>query len=100
MKDLVGMIPGVGKALKDIDVSNDSFKFVEAIIYSMTNEERENPLIMSGSRRQRIAKGSGTNVQEVNKLLKQFEEMRKMMRTFTNKDQMKNMMRQAPGMRR
>ena len=100
MKDLVGMIPGVGKALKDVDVSNDSFKFVEAIIYSMTKEERENPLVMSGSRRQRIAKGSGTNVQEVNKLLKQFEEMRKMMRTFTNKDQMKSMMRQAPGMRR
>lgn len=100
MKDLVSMIPGVGKALKDVDVSNDSFKFVEAIIYSMTKEERENPLIMSGSRRQRIAKGSGTNVQEVNKLLKQFDEMRKMMRTFTNKDQMKNMMRQAPGMKK
>ena len=99
MKDLVGMIPGVGKALKDIDVSNDSFKHIEAIIHSMTNEERENPQMMSGSRRQRIASGSGTNVQEVNKLLKQFEEMRKMMRAFTNKDQMKNMMRQAPRMR-
>ena len=100
MKDLVGMIPGVGKALKDIDVSNDSFKHIEAIIHSMTNEERENPQVMSGSRRQRIATGSGTNVQEVNKLLKQFEEMRKMMRAFTNKDQMKNMMRQAPNMKR
>ncbi len=100
MKDLVSMIPGVGKALKDIDVSNDSFKHIEAIIHSMTHEERENPQVMSGSRRQRIAKGSGTNIQEVNKLLKQFEEMRKMMRVMTNKDQMKNMMRQAPGMRK
>jgi len=100
MKDLVSMIPGVGKAMKDIDVSNDSFKHIEAIIHSMTNEERENPQLMSGSRRQRIAQGSGTNVQEVNKLLKQFEEMRKMMRAITSKDQMKNMIRQAPGMRR
>ncbi len=100
MKDLVGMIPGVGKAMKDIDVSNDSFKHIEAIIHSMTTQERENPQLISGSRRSRIATGSGTNIQEVNKLLKQFEEMRKMMRMFTNKDQMKNMMRQMPGMRK
>ncbi|MCX6292306.1 MAG: signal recognition particle protein [Bacteroidetes bacterium] len=100
MKDLVGMIPGVGKAIKDIDVSNDSFKHIEAIIHSMTVEERENPQLISGNRRQRIAKGSGTNIQEVNKLLKQFDEMRKMMRMFSNKDQMKNMMRQMPGMRK
>jgi signal recognition particle subunit SRP54 len=100
MKDLVGMIPGVGKAMKDIDVSNDSFKHIEAIIHSMTTEERENPQLISGSRRSRIAAGSGTNVPEVNKLLKQFEEMRKMMRMFSNKDQMKTMMRQMPGMRK
>jgi len=100
MKDLMGMIPGVGKAIKDIDVSNDSFKHIEAIIHSMTIQERENPQLLSGSRRNRIAKGSGTNIQEVNKLLKQFEEMRKMMRMFSNKDQMKNMMRQMPGMRK
>jgi signal recognition particle subunit SRP54 len=100
MKDLVGMIPGVGKAMKDIDISNDSFKHIEAIIHSMTVQERENPQLISGSRRSRIAGGSGTNIQEVNKLLKQFEEMRKMMRMFSNKDQMKNMMRQMPGMRK
>ncbi len=100
MKDLMGMIPGVGKAMKDIDISNDSFKNIEAITHSMTKQERENPQLISGSRRSRIANGSGTNIQEVNKLLKQFEEMRKMMRMFTNKDQMKNMMRQMPGMRK
>jgi len=100
MKDLIGMIPGVGKAMKDIDVSNDSFKHIEAIIHSMTTKERENPQLISGTRRLRIANGSGTTIQDVNKLLKQFEEMRKMMRMFSNKDQMKNMMRQMPGMRR
>jgi signal recognition particle subunit SRP54 len=100
MKDLMGMIPGVGKAVKDIDISNDSFKHIEAIIHSMTKQERENPQLISGNRRARIAAGSGTNVPEVNKLLKQFEEMRKMMRMFSNKDQMKTMMRQMPGMRK
>lgn len=100
MKDLLGMIPGVGKAIRDIDISNDSFKHIEAIIQSMTHQERENPYLINGSRRQRIANGSGTSVQEVNKLLKQFEEMRKMMRVFSNKDQAAKLMRNMPGMRK
>jgi signal recognition particle subunit SRP54 len=94
------MIPGAGKAIKDIDINNDSFKHIEAIIQSMTGEERNNPAILNGSRRQRIAKGSGTSIQEVNKLIKQFDEMRKMMRIFSNKDQAAKMMRSMPGMRR
>ena len=80
IKDLASMIPGVGKALKDVDIDDDAFKGVEAIIYSMTPKERENPDIINGSRRMRIAKGSGTTVQEVNRLLKQFEESKKMMK--------------------
>lgn len=80
VKDLMGMIPGMGKAIKDVDIDDDAFKGVEAIIYSMTPEERENPVILNGSRRKRIADGSGTSIQEVNKLIKQFDEMRKMMR--------------------
>jgi len=100
MKDLLGMIPGAGKAIKDIDINNDSFKHIEAIIQSMTSQERENPTILNGSRRQRIAKGSGTSIQEVNKLIKQFDEMRKMMRIFSNKDQAAKVMRNMPGMRR
>lgn len=100
MKDLMGMIPGVGKAIKDIDISNESFKSIEAIIHSMTMKERENPSLINGSRRQRIATGSGTNIQEVNKLMKQFDEMRKMMKMMSNRDQMKSMMRSMPGMRR
>ncbi len=100
MKDLLGMIPGAGKAIKDIDINNDSFKHIEAIIQSMTFEERNNPAILNGSRRQRIAKGSGTSIQEVNKLIKQFDEMRKMMRIFSNKDQAAKVMRNMPGMRR
>jgi signal recognition particle subunit SRP54 len=83
IKDLMGMIPGVGKAIKDIDIDNDSFKHIEAIIQSMTMEERERPDLLNGSRRKRIASGSGTTVVEVNKLLKQFEDMRKMMKMFT-----------------
>jgi signal recognition particle subunit SRP54 len=94
MKDLVSMIPGVGKAMKDVDVSNDSFKHIEAIIRSMTTNERANPALLNGNRRQRIAKGSGTNVQDVNKLLKQFEEMRKMMKMMSNPVQAAKMMRQ------
>jgi signal recognition particle subunit SRP54 len=100
MKDLVGMIPGIGKAVKDLDVSNDSFKHIEAIIHSMTAKEREDPQLINGNRRSRIAAGSGRTIQEVNKLLKQFDEMRKMMRMMSNKDQMRNMMRQSPGMRK
>lgn len=82
LKDLLGMIPGMGKALKNIDIDDDSFKPIEAIIKSMTPTERENPDIINGSRRQRIAKGSGTSIQQVNQLLKQFNEMRKMMKTM------------------
>ncbi|HEV7230602.1 MAG TPA: signal recognition particle protein [Bacteroidia bacterium] len=96
LKDLVGMIPGVGKALKDVDIKEDAFKSIEAIIHSMTPHERENPDSINGSRKQRIAKGSGTNIQEVNKLMKQFEDTRKMMKMMSNKDQMMKMMRNMP----
>ncbi|MDX5436578.1 MAG: signal recognition particle protein, partial [Pontibacter sp.] len=82
IKDLVGMIPGVGKALKDVEIDENAFKPIEAIIRSMTKEERENPDMISGSRRARIAKGSGTDVQQVNNLMKQFNDMRKMMRSM------------------
>jgi signal recognition particle subunit SRP54 len=83
LKDLASMIPGVGKAIKDIDIDDNAFKNIEAIIFSMTVKERTNPAILNGSRRQRIAKGSGTTVQEVNKLIKQFDETRKMMKMLT-----------------
>ena len=82
IKDLLGMIPGMGKAMKNLDIDDDSFKPIEAIIKSMTPHERENPDIINGSRRNRIAKGSGTSIQQVNQLLKQFNEMRKMMKTM------------------
>ena len=82
IKDLMGMIPGMGKALKGVDVDDDSFKPIEAIIRSMTNEERESPEILNGSRRKRIATGSGTSVQEVNNLIKQFGDMKKLMKTM------------------
>ncbi len=102
VKDLMGMIPGMGKAIKDVDLDDDAFKGVEAIIHSMTPAERENPAIMNGSRRKRIARGAGTDIQEVNKLLKQFEDMRKMMRTMRSggKGKMANMMRNMQGMKR
>jgi signal recognition particle subunit SRP54 len=96
LKDLVGMIPGVGKALKDVDINDNAFKSIEAIIHSMTPFERENPDAINGNRKLRIAKGSGTNIQEVNKLMKQFEETRKMMKMMSNKDQMMKMMRNMP----
>lgn len=83
LKDLAAMIPGVGKAVKDLDIDDDAFKGIEAIIYSMTPKERSNPEILNGSRRQRIAKGSGTSIQEVNKLIKQFDDTRKMMKMMT-----------------
>ncbi len=79
IKDLVSMIPGMGKMVKNLDIDNDSFKGIEAIIQSMTPEERTNPKILNGSRRKRIAKGSGTNIQEVNRLIKQFGDTKKMM---------------------
>jgi signal recognition particle subunit SRP54 len=100
LKDLVGMIPGIGKAMKDVDINDDAFKGIEAIIYSMTPEERENPDMINGSRRLRIAKGSGTNIQEVNKLIKQFDDTRKMMKMMGNKEQMAKLMRSMPQQRR
>lgn len=100
MKDLVGMIPGMGKAMKDVEIGDDAFKGIEAIISSMTPGERENPAIINGNRRKRIAAGSGTSIQEVNKLLNQFDETRKMMKMFTNREQMSKMMRNMPNMRR
>ncbi|MCP1995550.1 signal recognition particle protein [Flavobacterium sp. HSC-61S13] len=80
MKDLVGMIPGVGKALKDVDIEDDAFKHIEAIIHSMTPEERTKPVLLDAKRKARIAKGSGTDIQQVNQLLKQFDQMSKMMK--------------------
>ena len=103
MKDLMGMIPGVGKAMKNMDIPDDAFKGIEAIINSMTMEERKNPAVINGSRRARLAKGSGTNIEAVNKLMKQFEETRKMMKMMGDKTKMKAMMQQmqaAQGMRR
>lgn len=82
LKDLVSMIPGVGRMMKDVDIEDDAFKHIKAIIQSMTKEERSRPEILSGSRRRRIAKGSGRTIQEVNQLLKQFEEMKKMMKSM------------------
>ncbi len=89
LKELAGMIPGVGKALKDVDIDDNAFKSIEAIIQSMTPKERQNPAILNTSRRQRIAKGSGTNIQEVNKLIKQFDQTRKMMKMVTDPKTMK-----------
>lgn len=83
LKDLASMIPGVGKALKNVEIDDNAFKGIEAIIYSMTPRERTNPSILDSSRRMRIAKGSGTNLQDVNRLIKQFDETRKLMRTIT-----------------
>lgn len=97
IKELASMIPGVGKAIKDIDIDDNAFKGIEAIIHSMTEKERVNPSIINGSRRQRIAKGSGTTLQEVNRLLKQFEETRKMMKAATS---IKNPMKMMRNMRR
>lgn len=96
MKDLMGMIPGVGKAMKDIDIQDDAFKSIEAIIQSMTPKEKENPEIINQSRRMRIAKGSGNEITEVNRLIKQFDDMKKMMKQFSNPAQMAKMMRNMP----
>lgn len=100
MKDLMGMIPGVGKAIKDLDIDDNAFKHIEAIINSMTPEERSKPEIINGSRRQRIAKGSGVNITDVNRLMKQFDEMKKMMRLMQDKNAMAKLMRGMPGMKR
>jgi signal recognition particle subunit SRP54 len=99
LKDLMGMIPGMGKMMKDIDIDDNAFKGIEAIIQSMTLKERQNPEVINGSRRKRIADGSGTSIQEVNRLMKQFEDMRKMMKMFTTGGAQK-MMRNMPQMRR
>ncbi len=100
LKDLASMIPGVGKAIKDIDIDDNAFKSIEAIIQSMTPRERTNPEILNTSRRQRIAKGSGTNIQEVNRLIKQFDQTRKMMKMMTGSKMGKMManMPKMPGM--
>ncbi len=98
VKDLMGMMPGMGKALKDVEIEDDAFKYIEAIIYSMTAAERENPEIINGPRKIRIAKGSGTNIQEVNKLMKQFEDTKKMMKMMSNPAKMRQMMKQMKGM--
>lgn len=99
LKELASMIPGVGKAIKDIEIDDNAFKSIEAIIYSMTPKERTNPEILNGTRRQRIAKGSGTNIQEVNRLLKQFDQTRKMMKMVTG-SKMGKMMGAMPKMKR
>jgi signal recognition particle subunit SRP54 len=101
LKDLAAMIPGVGKQLKDVDIDDNAFKNIEAIIYSMTPKERTNPEILNQSRRMRIAKGSGTNIQEVNRLIKQFDQTRKMMKMVTgsNMGGMMSRMKAMKGMK-
>ncbi len=100
LKELASMIPGVGKAIKDIDIDDNAFKGIEAIIRSMTAEERERPEILNGSSRKRIAKGSGTDIQEVNRLIKQFDDARKMMKAVSGIKNPMAMMRNMKGMRR
>ncbi len=98
VKDLMGMIPGMGKAMKDVDVPDDAFKGVEAIILSMTPKERANPSLLNNPRKARIAQGSGSSIQDVNKLMKQFEDMRKMMKMMSNPRNMMGMMNKMKGM--
>lgn len=100
LKELAGMIPGVGKAMKNLDIDDDAFKGIEAIIKSMTPDERNNPAIINGSRRKRIADGSGTTIQEVNRLIKQFDETRKMMKMMTSGKKGGKMMKDMPMMGR
>ena len=99
LKELASMIPGVGKAIKDIDIDDNAFKSIEAIIHSMTAQEREHPEIINGSRRKRIARGSGTDIQEVNRLIKQFDDARKMMKAVSGFSGMKNPMAMMRGMK-
>ncbi|MBF01339.1 signal recognition particle protein [Flavobacterium coralii] len=98
MKDLIGMIPGAGKALKDVEIEDDAFKHIEAIIHSMTPEERSKPAVLDAKRKNRIAKGSGTSIQQVNQLLKQFDQMSKMMKMMQGGGA-RNMMRMMGGMK-
>ncbi len=100
IKDLASMIPGVGKAIKDLDIDDNAFKGIEAIIYSMTPQEREHPEVLNGHRRQRIAKGSGTSIQEVNRLITQFDQTRKVMHKMTTAGGPMKMMRQARQMKK
>ena len=97
VKDLMGMIPGMGKAMKGVEIEDDAFKHIEAMIQSMTPAERSKPELINGARKNRIAKGSGTNIQEVNKLMKQFNDTKKMMKMMSNPKNMRNMMRQMKG---
>jgi signal recognition particle subunit SRP54 len=99
VKDLMGMLPGMGKALKDVEISDDAFKHIEAIIRSMTPKERVNPGVLDMSRKNRIARGSGRTLEDVNKLLKQFDQTKQMMKMLTNKSQVMNMMKNMKGMR-
>ena len=98
VKDLMGMVPGLGKAMKDVDIQDDAFKYLEAVIYSMTPNERANPNLLNAQRKNRIANGSGRNIQEVNKLLKQFEETKKMMKMLSTPKGMVGMMSKLKGM--
>lgn len=100
LKDLAGMIPGMGKAIKNMDFDDDAFKEVEAIIFSMTPEERDNPAVLNGSRRKRIAAGSGTSIQEVNRLIKQFEDTRKVMKMMGQGKNLSKLMANMPMGRR
>lgn len=100
LKDLAGMIPGAGKALKNLDMDDDAFKGIEAIIHSMTTEERSDPSVLNGSRRKRIASGSGTTIQEVNRLVKQFDETRRMMKKMSGGKNLQRMMGGMPKMGR
>jgi len=95
-KDLASMIPGIGKTVRDTEFDENTFKGIESIIYSMTPQERTNPALLNGNRRLRIAKGSGRNIQEVNRMIKQFDDIRKMMRTMTDKNKMASMMKKFP----
>lgn len=99
VKDLMGMLPGMGKAMKDVEIEDDAFKHIEAIIYSMTPVERANPDMINGQRKTRLAQGSGTNIQEVNKLMKQFADTKKMMKMMSNPKNMMGMMKQLKGMK-
>jgi signal recognition particle subunit SRP54 len=96
VKELASMIPGVGKALKNLDMDDNAFKGIEAIIFSMTTAERNHPEILNGTRRKRIADGSGTSIQEVNRLIKQFDETRKLMRMITTNKNPMRMMNNMP----
>jgi signal recognition particle subunit SRP54 len=98
VKDLLGMMPGMGQ-LKNVDINEDAFKHIEAIIQSMTPEERSQPTLINQQRKTRIASGSGRSLEEVNRLLKQFDQMKQMMKMMTNKSQMASMMKQMGGMR-